>query len=255
MSFIYSVNKTIFLLGYAHLTPSLIAKQHKVAHSEEVRSTAVMSGHDHTFQGRKKKLSGWVKRMIQPAKDSNARNHLAPDEPLEDEPDSLASSSPKSRNEDDGVSMKVLWDSDPVRAKSEPRTIDRECDPETTDNVSITPLFSICSSSVKSSTFSDSYSIQSTRATVVSGRTVETNSSTMAIPPASILGRTRASSVTAPASSNSSVGPATPSSVAPSFYPHQRHHQTHNSRPGSVRHTQLQRDPSNDTINSCSTIK
>lgn len=217
-----------------------------------------MSEHDHTFQGRKKKLSGWVKRIIQPAKDASTRNNLTPDSGTADDTDSHPSissiTSPKSQNDDDDVSMRVLWDSDPVRARSEPRSIDRECEQEPTDNVSITPLFSMCSSSVKSSTFSDSYSIQSTRATVVSGRTVETNSSTMAIPPASIMDRTRASSITAPASSNSSLGPSTPT-PAQQYHHHHLHHQAHSSRPSSMRHTQIQRDPSTDTVNSCSTIK
>ncbi|QLQ78552.1 hypothetical protein HG537_0A07990 [Torulaspora globosa] len=211
-----------------------------------------MSNHDHTFQGRKKKLSGWVRRMIQPTRDVSTRNHLVSDEEETDLPRSTASKSP---NDDDGVSMKVLWDSNPVRAKSEPRSIERDSEQEPVDNVSITPLFSMCSSSVKSSTFSDSYSIQSTRATVVSGRTVETNSSTMAIPPASIMDRTRASSINAPASSNSSVGPTTPTSVAQPYHSHHRHYQGTGSRPSSMRHLQIQRDPSSDTINSSSTIK
>lgn len=184
-----------------------------------------MSHHDHTFQGRKKKLSGWVKRIIQPR----------------DPGISPLASAETTDEEDDSVSMKVLWDAEPIRAKSEP--LERDLPSEATDNVSITPLFSMCSSSVKSSTFSDSHSIQSTRATVLSGRTVETNSSTMAIPPASIIGRTRASSATQPSSSASSAGP---SAVA---------HHLHQSRPASIRHTQLQRDPSSTTVNSSSTIK
>lgn len=64
------------------------------------------------------------------------------------------------------------------------------------DLSSMAPLVSVCSSSVKSSTFSDIHSIQSTRPTVFSSRTQETNSSTMAIPPASILDRARQSTLT-----------------------------------------------------------
>ncbi|AET39993.1 uncharacterized protein Ecym_5225 [Eremothecium cymbalariae DBVPG len=59
------------------------------------------------------------------------------------------------------------------------------------DNASTVPLVSVCSSSIKSSTFSDAHSLQSTRATVFSNKTFDTNSSTIGIPPASIVDRGR----------------------------------------------------------------
>lgn len=159
----------------------------------------------------------------------------------------------------DSTSMKVLWDYEPKRAKldkSADRDRDRDRyreDMETVDNVSITPLFSLCSSSMKSSTFSDAHSIQSTRATVLSGRTTETNSSTIAIPPASIMDRTRHSSATTP--SNSAI--ATPSGATTPTHSlaHHHLHHPHISRPNSMRHTPMQRDNSNHTLDSTSTIK
>ena len=78
------------------------------------------------------------------------------------------------------------------------------------------------------------HSMQSTRPTVMSARTVETNSSTMAIPPASILDRARASSSLAHTS-------ATPSIIS--------------SRPSSSKHFSLQRHNSSHTVNSIVTIK
>ncbi|AMD19110.1 HBR209Cp [Eremothecium sinecaudum] len=59
------------------------------------------------------------------------------------------------------------------------------------DNASTVPLVSVCSSSMKSTTFSDVHSAQSTRATVFSNKTFDTNSSTVGIPPASIVDRGR----------------------------------------------------------------
>lgn len=55
------------------------------------------------------------------------------------------------------------------------------------DNASTIPLVSTYSSSVKSAMFSDAHSMQSTRATLFSNKTFDTNSSTVGIPPASIL--------------------------------------------------------------------
>lgn len=59
------------------------------------------------------------------------------------------------------------------------------------DNASTAPLVSVCSSSMKSNTFSDVHSAQSTRATEFSNKTFDTNSSTIGIPPASIVDRGR----------------------------------------------------------------
>ena len=88
------------------------------------------------------------------------------------------------------------------------------------DDASLVPLFSICSSSVKSSIFSDINSLQSTKPTVHTVRTVETNSSIIAIPPASILDR---SNTTATAASTTQNVPNSPyyvhsSSVGPSLH-------------------------------------
>lgn len=94
------------------------------------------------------------------------------------------------------------------------------------DNASVAPIISFCSSSVKSATFSDLHSVQSTRPTVMSTRTFETNSSTVAIPPASIIDRAR------PNNSSSYM-----------------------SRPPSSRHVSLQRHNSSHTVNSIITIK
>lgn len=202
--------------------------------------------------GRTRKLSGWVKRFIQPTKDANTENPALNTKPTKEESGVNKISSnetmvcPSSGKDEENLKTKVLWDETPKRVKI--READRERDDmETVDNVSITPLFSLCSSSVKSSTFSDSHSLQSTRATVVSGRTMETNSSTMAIPPASILDRARASSSTTSASTATS-----PSLTAPAHL-----HATGSlrSRPGSLRQPQLQRDNSSPTIDSLSTIK
>lgn len=155
----------------------------------------------------------------------------------------------------DSTSMKVLWDYEPKRAKLD-KSADRDRyreDMETVDNVSITPLFSLCSSSMKSSTFSDAHSLQSTRATVLSGRTMETNSSTIAIPPASIMDRTRHSSATIP--SNSAITTSSGATTPTHSLAHHHLHHPHISRPNSMRHTPMQRDNSNRTLDSTSTIK
>ncbi|CCE61794.1 hypothetical protein TPHA_0B01220 [Tetrapisispora phaffii CBS 4417] len=101
------------------------------------------------------------------------------------------------------------------------------------DNASIQPLLSICSSSIKSSIFSDTNSLQSTKATITSARTQETNSSTIAIPPASILDRSRYSSSTNN-NTNSNTGTSTNN---------------------SIRHPHLHRVNSNRTSASIMTIK
>ena len=75
--------------------------------------------------------------------------------------------------------------------------------------------------------------MQSTRPTVMSTRTVETNSSTVAIPPASILDRARATPT---------VNHSAAASVA-------------SSRPPSSKHFSLQRHNSSHTVNSIITIK
>ncbi|KAH3898775.1 uncharacterized protein SCDLUD_005110 [Saccharomycodes ludwigii] len=65
------------------------------------------------------------------------------------------------------------------------------------DNSSTAGLVSTCSSSIKSTPFSDIQSLQSTRATITSYKTLDTtNSSIVGIPPASILDRNRHTSGT-----------------------------------------------------------
>ncbi|CCC68878.1 hypothetical protein NCAS_0B07940 [Naumovozyma castellii] len=239
----------------------------------------------HSFQGRKNKLSVWMKKIIQPTKDTTTSNNAskiktsrstAPSHMIPYANDRNASSSPtltntntnithrieqqstsknvktksKSRRSkaktyaplteassdsdtatinsslrplypmdnhhnfpkvrtpsatniiDENLSMKVLWSKEPERIKSDPEL----------DNSSVSPLFSFCSTaSIKSSTFSsDIYSLQSTRPTVMSVRTMETNSSTVPIPSASILERARPST-------NSTATTTTPSSMSNSI--------------------------------------
>ncbi|EDO18121.1 hypothetical protein Kpol_1031p25 [Vanderwaltozyma polyspora DSM 70294] len=139
---------------------------------------------------------------------------------------------------------KLSWDEKPKKVK-----IDLDYNGSSTDNASMQPLVSVCSSSVNSSTFSDVNSIQSTRATVFSSRTLETNSSTMAIPPASILDRTRRSSLATPGNAN--TGSISGTSNA------SNHHSGPQpvSRPGSIRHNHLQRNNSGRTVNSIITLK
>ena len=88
------------------------------------------------------------------------------------------------------------------------------------DDASLVPLFSICSSSVKSSIFSDINSLQSTKPTVHTVRTVETNSSIIAIPPASILDRANTTATTASTTQNVPTSPyyVHSSSVGPSLH-------------------------------------
>lgn len=207
-------------------------------------------------QGRTRKLSGWVKRIIQPAREPNNANTVVSEKHFKNdlEANKAGLVEATKRVSDNDISAvnketpkgKVLWDETPKRFKQ--RDVERERDDmETVDNVSITPLFSLCSSSVKSSTFSDAHSLQSTRATVLSGRTMDTNSSTMAIPPASILDRGRVSSgaTTIPSSSSTSA----PTSI------HIPGSSSHRSRPNSLRPNYMQRDASSPTIDSVSTIK
>ena len=183
---------------------------------------------------RKKKLSKWMKKIIQPARDIQTQSH------------------PQPQPQPNRKETKVQWDQEPQRTKTNHKTnisdihipnykyIDSDDDDdeesEDSDHASMAPLFSFCSSSVKSSTFSDMHSMQSTRPTVMSTRTVETNSSTMAIPPASILDRARIG----PSSSLSHTS-NTPSIIS--------------SRPSSSKHFSLQRYNSSHTVNSIVTIK
>ncbi|CDH09436.1 uncharacterized protein ZBAI_01220 [Zygosaccharomyces bailii ISA1307] len=220
---------------------------------------------DHTFLGRKRKLSVWVKKIIQPARETSTSTAAPQPEP----PTRTSSSEDRKQNskEDSGhssectinevssrssteamhelsppradsVSMKVLWGDEPKRLRQEtdsdvvPASVD---DSDSMDNVSIQALFSMCSSSFKSSTFSDVHSLQSTRATMASGRTTETNSSTVAIPPASILDRTRHGSTATSTTTN--LG-----SPTSSLHHHHHHHPLHMSRPSSMRQTPIQRE-------------
>lgn len=122
-------------------------------------------------------------------------------------------------------SPKLSWDTDPKRVASE--------------NASMAPLISLDNSSIRSSTFSDTHSAQSTKATVFSSRTMDTNSSTMAIPPASILNRSRQHSSTT--ATNASLFSHTTSS--------------HLSRPDSIKQVYQQKNNSSNTVDSVVTIK
>ncbi|CCK69248.1 uncharacterized protein KNAG_0C01350 [Huiozyma naganishii CBS 8797] len=84
-------------------------------------------------------------------------------------------------------------------------TTTHQTGPAQADHASISPLLSYYSTSAKSSTFSDTHSVQSTRPTLVSARTLDTNSSTVAIPPASIVDRARPTHINGGASVNSSA--------------------------------------------------
>ncbi|GAV48735.1 hypothetical protein ZYGR_0N01390 [Zygosaccharomyces rouxii] len=281
---------------------------------------------DHTFQGRKKKLSVWVKKIIQPAKESgpaattvthanNSTNHGQGSSTIKRASPSSISSRPaetigspfqyggagycaegddeaarvhiqvqdqdQDENQDEDYydnngeiesnsqistrairelspartdSMKVFWGDDPKRLRSEADSDlmvpSRDDDSDSTDNVSIQALFSMGSSSFKSSTFSDVHSLQSTRATVVSGRTTETNSSTVAIPPASILDRTRHGGSAANSTTTTNLGSPTPSLHHHGHHHHHHHHHPphsrHISRPNSIRQMPLQRERENN---------
>lgn len=97
---------------------------------------------------------------------------------------------------------KLQWDNEPERCKTENITIINNNTTNTNTNntsnndiSSMIPMISFYSASVRSpSIFSDINSIQSTRPTVMSIKTMETNSSVMAIPPASIIDRARPTS-------------------------------------------------------------
>lgn len=224
------------------------------------------SDNDHTFLGRKKKLSVWVKKIIQPTKESTPPTLPQPGAACGSSIEGTKSNSYSSSSEcpvsdvlshssteaihelspprTDSVSMKVLWGDEPKRLRQDTDSDvvpTREDDSDSTDNVSIQALFSMCSSSFKSSTFSDVHSLQSTRATMVSGRTTETNSSTVAIPPASILDRTRHGS--AATSTTTNLGSPTPSLH---HHHHHHHHPLHISRPSSMRQTPIQRERERD---------
>lgn len=85
---------------------------------------------------------------------------------------------------------KLQWDNEPERTKSEYHSSSNINN--SNDIASTVPIISFYSSSMRSpSMFSDMNSIQSTRPTVMSIKTIETNSSVMAIPPASIIDRAR----------------------------------------------------------------
>lgn len=177
------------------------------------RESPSMSNSHHTSQGRRNKLSVWVKKIINTTTTTNAsvssskprrgtragptrvkRAELDPDgttissslRPLVDR-NSLHSS-----ESDDEGDRRVAWDEPPtgkVRQQQQQQQHNSSNNKTTTQVLFL--LVSFCSSSVKSSTFSDIHSIQSTRPTIFSNRTFETNSSVLAIPPQSILDRSR----------------------------------------------------------------
>ncbi|CAI4045208.1 uncharacterized protein SKDI_11G2540 [Saccharomyces kudriavzevii IFO 1802] len=165
-----------------------------------------MSNSHHTFQGRRNKLSVWVKKIIntttttnasvsssKPRRRTGAGTTAVKHTQLESDGTTISSSlrpmvdrnSLRSGESDEEGTHRVVWDEPPADKFKQQQQ-------QQQDNASVIPLVSFCSSSVKSSTFSDIHSIQSTRPTIFSGRTLETNSSVLAIPPQSILDRSRA---------------------------------------------------------------
>ncbi|SCU87724.1 LADA_0E05776g1_1 [Lachancea dasiensis] len=173
---------------------------------------------------RKRKISVWVKRIIQPNKDQHFGNNAA---------DTTHSTTMKSLHSPSAVTgsnsqrhkrsvahrnsrarkltattgtaagyeevapqkqdpqpRSVVWDKSVIKDDPLPSGMRLDFD-QNHDNASTAPLISHCSSSAKSSVFSDVTSLQSTRATVLSNKTMDTNSSTVGIPPASILDRSR----------------------------------------------------------------
>ena len=218
---------------------------------------------------RKKKLSKWVKKIMQPAREAPPTATAAPQhiqentttsthaasthrrhhsvKPLTEAKTSTTQQQPSQHRESPRV---LQWDEEPQRPRERSTVQDvisgpshhRDEDVDSSDDnnedsdsdyASMAPLMSFCSSSVKSSTFSDVHSMQSTRPTVMSTRTIETNSSTVAIPPASILDRARATPT---------VNHSAAASVA-------------SSRPPSSKHFSLQRHNSSHTVNSIITIR
>ncbi|EJS42858.1 YKR045C [Saccharomyces arboricola H-6] len=164
-----------------------------------------MSHNHHTFQGRRNKLSVWVKKIINTTTTTNApvsssqkprRADVGPRRAKRTQLDSkettissslrpiVGRNSWQSSGSDDEGGQRIVWDEPPASKFNQQQQ-------QQHDNASVIPLVSFCSSSVKSSTFSDIHSIQSTRPTIFSGRTLETNSSVLAIPPQSILDRSR----------------------------------------------------------------
>ncbi|CAI4589134.1 AIF_collapsed_G0032080.mRNA.1.CDS.1 [Saccharomyces cerevisiae] len=139
-----------------------------------------MSNSHHTSQGRRNKLSGWPTRVKRAELDPDGTTISSSLRPLVDR-NSLHSS-----ESDDEGDRRVAWDEPPTG-----KVRQQQQQQQQNDNASVIPLVSFCSSSVKSSTFSDIHSIQSTRPTIFSNRTFETNSSVLAIPPQSILDRSR----------------------------------------------------------------
>ncbi|AAS52246.2 ADR326Cp [Eremothecium gossypii ATCC 10895] len=161
-----------------------------------------------TFQERRNKLSVWVKRIIQPNKDHKAglagarpgRSMARRTEPESKERAAESSesvvSTPRGSHSSSSSSARSVRSVQTAPARCKLRG--GACAPAprvefegANDNASTVPLVSMCSSSLKSSTFSDVHSVQSTRATVFSNKTFDTNSSTIGIPPASIVDRGR----------------------------------------------------------------
>lgn len=173
------------------------------------RESPSMSNNHHTPQGRRNKLSVWVKKIInttttttnasvtssKPRRGTRAGPTRAKRTELDSDGTTISSSlrpmidrnSLQSSESDDEGNHKVAWDEPPTGKMKQ----QQQQQQQQYDNASVIPLVSFCSSSVKSSTFSDIHSIQSTRPTIFSNRTLETNSSVLAIPPQSILDRSR----------------------------------------------------------------
>ncbi|CAR24039.1 uncharacterized protein KLTH0F06226g [Lachancea thermotolerans CBS 6340] len=167
------------------------------------------SHHDNAFQERKRKLSVWVKRIIQPNREqAQTQQHQRTQRQERRRPQqfAVAHSKPHSKRRSvkgglasaelttpqakrEPLARSVAW-GDPIYKEAIPHLPRLEFD-HIQDNASTAPLVSHCSSSAKSSVFSDVTSLQSTRATVSSSKTFDTNASTVGIPSASILDRAR----------------------------------------------------------------
>lgn len=220
-----------------------------------------------TIAERKKKLSIWVRKIIQPNRDQ-AKYGFKPQQlsipaatsskaaqPVVDVPKTPESST----SLDDGVrtvssSLVPMLDTQDHSGYEQRSLVFEEATKGhpgagANDNASTAPLFSTCSSSIESSTFSDVHSVQSTFATVFSNKTLDTNSSTVGIPPASILDRGRHAAVGTAPTTNPQAGTQ---HGAPSLFSFNTAH--HTSRSNSMRHFPLHRSNSSRTVSTAATI-
>ncbi|SCV01915.1 LAMI_0G14554g1_1 [Lachancea mirantina] len=207
---------------------------------------------------RKRKLSVWVRRIIQPNKEQAREFESAPQQcntiPRDSNGTSNAGEALKRHSTHPSAGVNARHGKKKESRKSHLTSLDATLSSVSqphvefdacSDNASIAPLVSQYSASasvksMKSSVFSESTSLQSTRATVLSSKTLETNSSTVGIPPASIVDRARY---------NANAGHGAASSIFSLTTTH------HASRANSLRQFPLPRNNSTHTINTEATQK